>query len=128
LSATIEVVDQHERLLGAGRFTTDRAGGRGSFLHHSHPSTSCERPHDTEAGVVEVHDACATLAAGLAAWKLRFLGYLRGGKGGFFLCCTQRPEGAGVGGFAVVGSRNSMRQPPRTDRMRQRRPFSEAAL
>lgn len=26
LSATIEVVDQHERLLGSGRFTTDRAG------------------------------------------------------------------------------------------------------
>ena len=26
LSATIEVVDQHEKLLGAGRFTTDRAG------------------------------------------------------------------------------------------------------
>ena len=26
LSATIEVVDHHERLLGSGRFTTDRAG------------------------------------------------------------------------------------------------------
>ena len=26
LSATIEVVDQHERLLGAGRFSTDQAG------------------------------------------------------------------------------------------------------
>jgi transposase len=26
LSATIEVVDQHERLLGSGRFTTDKAG------------------------------------------------------------------------------------------------------
>ena len=26
LSATIEVVDQHEKLLGSGRFTTDRAG------------------------------------------------------------------------------------------------------
>lgn len=26
ISATIEVVDQHEQLLGAGRFTTDRAG------------------------------------------------------------------------------------------------------
>ena len=26
LSATIEVVDGHERLLGSGRFTTDRAG------------------------------------------------------------------------------------------------------
>ena len=26
LSATIEVVDQRERLLGSGRFTTDRAG------------------------------------------------------------------------------------------------------
>ena len=26
LSATIEVVDQHEQLLGSGRFTTDRAG------------------------------------------------------------------------------------------------------
>ncbi len=26
LSATIEVVDQHERLLGSGRFTTDQAG------------------------------------------------------------------------------------------------------
>jgi len=26
LSATIEVVDEHERLLGSGRFTTDRAG------------------------------------------------------------------------------------------------------
>jgi transposase len=26
LSATIEVVDQHERLLESGRFTTDRAG------------------------------------------------------------------------------------------------------
>lgn len=26
LSATIEVVDSHERLLGSGRFTTDRAG------------------------------------------------------------------------------------------------------
>ena len=26
LSATIEVVDQHEELLGSGRFTTDRAG------------------------------------------------------------------------------------------------------
>ena len=26
LSATIEVVDDHERLLGSGRFTTDRAG------------------------------------------------------------------------------------------------------
>ena len=25
LSATIEVVDQHEQLLGAGRFTTDQA-------------------------------------------------------------------------------------------------------
>jgi transposase len=26
LSATIEVVDQHEKVLGSGRFTTDRAG------------------------------------------------------------------------------------------------------
>ncbi len=26
LSATIEVVDQHENLLGSGRFTTDKAG------------------------------------------------------------------------------------------------------
>jgi hypothetical protein len=26
LSATIEVVDQREQLLGSGRFTTDRAG------------------------------------------------------------------------------------------------------
>jgi len=26
LSATIEVVDQHEGFLGSGRFTTDRAG------------------------------------------------------------------------------------------------------
>ena len=26
LSATIEVVDHHERLVGLGRFTTDRAG------------------------------------------------------------------------------------------------------
>jgi transposase len=26
LSATIEVVDQYEKLLGSGRFTTDRAG------------------------------------------------------------------------------------------------------
>ena len=26
LSATIEVVDQDERLLGSGRFTTDQAG------------------------------------------------------------------------------------------------------
>ena len=26
LSATIEVVDHHEKLLGSGRFTTDRAG------------------------------------------------------------------------------------------------------
>ena len=26
LSATIEVVDDHERMLGAGRFPTDRAG------------------------------------------------------------------------------------------------------
>jgi hypothetical protein len=26
LSATIEVVDQHEQLLGSDRFTTDRAG------------------------------------------------------------------------------------------------------
>jgi hypothetical protein len=26
LSATIEVVDRHEQLLGSGRFTTDRAG------------------------------------------------------------------------------------------------------
>src|SRR4029079_16854827 len=26
LSATIEVVDQHERLLGSGRFSTDKAG------------------------------------------------------------------------------------------------------
>jgi transposase len=26
LSATIEVVDGHERMLGSGRFTTDRAG------------------------------------------------------------------------------------------------------
>ena len=26
LSATIEVVDQHERLLGSGRFATDKAG------------------------------------------------------------------------------------------------------
>ncbi len=26
LSATIEVVDSHERLLGSGRFSTDRAG------------------------------------------------------------------------------------------------------
>jgi len=26
LSATIEVVDDHERMLGQGRFTTDRAG------------------------------------------------------------------------------------------------------
>src|ERR1700712_2788925 len=26
LSATIEVVDEHEKLLGSGRFTTDRAG------------------------------------------------------------------------------------------------------
>ncbi len=26
LSATIEVVDCHERLLGSGRFSTDRAG------------------------------------------------------------------------------------------------------
>jgi transposase len=26
LSATIEVVDGHERLLGSGRFSTDRAG------------------------------------------------------------------------------------------------------
>ena len=26
LSATIEVVDRHEKLLGSGRFTTDRAG------------------------------------------------------------------------------------------------------
>src|SRR5215207_8495439 len=26
LSATIEVVDQHEQMLGSGRFTTDRAG------------------------------------------------------------------------------------------------------
>ena len=26
LSATIEVVDQHEKLLGSGRFTTDKAG------------------------------------------------------------------------------------------------------
>ena len=26
LSATVEVVNQHEQLLGAGRFTTDRAG------------------------------------------------------------------------------------------------------
>ena len=26
LSATIEVVDHHERLLGSGRFTTDQAG------------------------------------------------------------------------------------------------------
>jgi transposase len=26
LSATIEVVDHHEKLLGLGRFTTDRAG------------------------------------------------------------------------------------------------------
>ena len=26
LSATVEVVDRHERLLGSGRFTTDRAG------------------------------------------------------------------------------------------------------
>ena len=26
LSATIEVVDEHERLLGSGRFTTDQAG------------------------------------------------------------------------------------------------------
>ena len=26
LSATIEVVDEHERLLGQGRFTTDQAG------------------------------------------------------------------------------------------------------
>lgn len=26
LSATIEVVDQHERLLGSGRFTTDEVG------------------------------------------------------------------------------------------------------
>ncbi len=26
LSATIEVVDERERLLGSGRFTTDRAG------------------------------------------------------------------------------------------------------
>ena len=26
LSATIEVVDQHEQLRGSGRFTTDRAG------------------------------------------------------------------------------------------------------
>ena len=29
LSATIEVVDQHERLLGSGRFATDKAGLRG---------------------------------------------------------------------------------------------------
>ena len=28
LSATIEVGDSHERLLGAGRFTPDRAGYR----------------------------------------------------------------------------------------------------
>ena len=26
LSATIEVVDHHEQLLGSGRFTTDQAG------------------------------------------------------------------------------------------------------
>ncbi len=26
LSATIEVVDEHEKLLGSGRFTTDQAG------------------------------------------------------------------------------------------------------
>ncbi len=26
LSATIEVVDEHERMLGSGRFGTDRAG------------------------------------------------------------------------------------------------------
>ena len=26
LSATIEAVDHHEKLLGSGRFTTDRAG------------------------------------------------------------------------------------------------------
>ncbi len=26
LSATIEVIDQHEKLLGSGRFTTDQAG------------------------------------------------------------------------------------------------------
>ena len=26
LSATIEVVDHHEKLLGSGRFTTDQAG------------------------------------------------------------------------------------------------------
>ena len=26
VSATIEVVDQHEQKLGSGRFTTDRAG------------------------------------------------------------------------------------------------------
>ena len=26
LSATIEVVDDHERMLGQGRFTTDKAG------------------------------------------------------------------------------------------------------
>ena len=29
LSATIEVVDHHERMLGQGRFTTDRAGYAG---------------------------------------------------------------------------------------------------
>ena len=30
LSATIEVVDQREKLLGSGRFTTDQALGAGS--------------------------------------------------------------------------------------------------
>ena len=43
LSATIEVVNQHEQLLGAGRFTTDRAGYTAMRSHNARLSTTVIR-------------------------------------------------------------------------------------
>lgn len=43
LSATIEVVDQHEQLLGSGRFTTDKAG---YALSQAMSTFTAHRPHD----------------------------------------------------------------------------------
>jgi hypothetical protein len=89
LSATIEVVDQHERFLGSGRFTTDQAGYAAMRKYaKTWPARvwAVEGANGTgrplaqrllEAGEEVVDVPAERRAATCVAWEATWRGYLR---------------------------------------------------